>query len=178
MIDFKKYNYINGDKSSVASGVHKIVNFMELEGYSTLLLTTPRTNGLDKKIDNTSLKHLISNQISFECFEEFESICQESSNFFRLDILVCDFWHLDNSEIYRYKKLLSELKVKWIFIVAKEHHYKSTDDVTDIELVYEYKGFDKSTLHIKERISNLESTFDNLKKSYIRDVKINKLLGE
>jgi hypothetical protein len=178
MIDFKKYNYISGDKSSVSSGVHKIVNFMELEGYSTLLLSIPRVNGLSKKDDSTSLKHLISNQINFESYEEYESILSDTSNFFRLDILICDFWHLTESEIYRYKSILNTLKVKWIFIVAKEHHYKSSDDATDIELIYEYKGFDKSTLHIKERVTNLETTFENLKKSYIREVKINKLLGE
>ena len=178
MIDFKKYNYIIGDKSSVASGVHKITNFMELEGYSTLLLTPPRTHSFNKKEDSTSLKHLITNQISFECFIDFKNICENSSNFFRLDFLVCDFWHLNKSEIYDYKNLLEDLKVKWIFIVAKEHHYKSNDDVNEIELIYEYKGFDKSILHIKERINNLETTFENLKKSYIRDVKINKLLGD
>ena len=178
MIDFKKYNYIIGDKSSVASGVHKITNFMELEGYSTLLLTPPRTYSFNKKEDSTSLKHLITNQISFECFIDFKNICENSSNFFRLDFLVCDFWHLNKSEIYDYKKLLDDLKIKWIFIVAKEHHYKTTDDVNEIELVYEYKGFDKSILYIKERVNNLETTFENLKKSYIRDVKINKLLGD
>lgn len=178
MIDFKKYNYIIGDKSSVASGVHKITNFMELEGYSTLLLTPPRTSSFHKKEDSTSLKHLINNQIPFECFIDFKNICEDSSNFFRLDFLVCDFWHLNKSEIYDYKKMLEDLKVKWIFIVAKEHHYKSTDDANKIELIYEYKGFDKSILHIKEKINNLETTFENLKKSYIRDVKINKLLGD
>ena len=178
MIDFKKYNYIVGDKSSVSSGVHKITNFMELEGYSTLLLTPPRTSSIYKKEDSTSLKHLITNQIPFDCFIDFKNICEDSSNFFRLDFLVCDFWHLDKDEIYEYKKILEGLKIKWIFIVAKEHHYKSSDDVNEIELVYEYKGFDKSTLHIKERVNNLQSTFEGLKKSYIRDKKIDKLLGD
>lgn len=178
MIDFKRYNYIVGDKSSVASGVHKIINFMELESYSTLLLTIPRTFGINKSEDTTSLKHMIGNQINFEGFYDFVKICENSSNFFRLDFLICDFWHLNKSEIYEYKKLLENLKVKWIFIVAKEHHYKSTDDVTEIELIYEYKGFDKSILHIKERVTNMETTFENLKKSYIREVKINKLLGD
>jgi hypothetical protein len=177
MIDFKKYNYFRGDKSSVASGVHKICNFMELEGVSTLLLTLPRANGLDKKIDSTSLKHMISNQINFETLEEFKEICSNTSNFFRLNILICDFWHLNIDEIYEYKKVIKDLKIDCVFIIAKEHHYKSSEDVTDIELIYEYKGFSESTLHIKEKLSGLETTFSNLKKSYIRDLKLKELFG-
>lgn len=178
MIDFKKYNYFTGDKNCVANGVHKICNFMELEGYSTLLLTTPRTSDYNKKEDNNSLKHLIPNQKNFVSFKDFKDLCEDNSIFFRLDILVCDFWHLNSNEITDYKKMIKDLKVKWIFIVAKEHHYKSNDDANDIRLTYEYKGFDKSILHIKEIRSNTSATFEDLKKSYIRDVKISKLLGD
>jgi hypothetical protein len=76
-----------------------------------------------------------------------------------------------------YLKEIENLSQNFI-IVAKEFHYKSTDDVNDFLLQIEYKDLHKSENWITDRINNSTTTLDSLKKTYIRDKKIQNLFGE
>jgi hypothetical protein len=183
MLNFKKYNYFTGDVNHVSNGISKISKFMELEGHSFLLLTLSSTNTVVKSSMRTSLKHLINNQINFENIDDFKKICEDTSNFFRLNILILDFWHLRESDIEEYKKLIKSIKVDHFFIVANQYHYKSTDDSLDIELIEEYDKNSSlhnwsSELYIKDKSNNSKYSFSSLKKSHIRDIKINKLFDD
>ena len=64
MIDLKKYNYLTGDVSSVASGVSNIVNFLDLAGYNYILFTPPKPSE-SNKIHDLCLYHYLNNKIEF-----------------------------------------------------------------------------------------------------------------
>jgi hypothetical protein len=75
-----------------------------------------------------------------------------------------------------YIKELENLSQKFI-IVAKEFHYKTTDDVNDFHIRSEYKEQYKTDIWVTDKINNTTATVDSLKKSYIRDKKIEHLFG-
>jgi len=181
MITIKRCNYITGDLSDIGSGVSQIVKFLELSGRNYLLIS----NGKPKtSIKTTSLYSYLQNQYTYNDLDEFKDIINDKSKLFRVDLLVFDFWNLSRVSIMEYKKVIDNLNIDHI-IVAKEYHYKSTDDVTDFHLKREIKSdwnvlsndF-KSHIVITDNINKWSSNLEDLMKSYIRDKKIDNLFGD
>ena len=176
MIEVKKYNYFTGDKSSVASGVSAIVNFLDLAGYNYVLFTPPKPSE-SSKIYDLCLYHHLSNKIEFDNIDDFKENILNKSNLFRVDLIVFDFWSKGKMNWSPYLDVIKDLPQNFI-IVAKEFQYKSTDDVNDFLLQKEYKDLHKSDTWITDRINGTTETIDSLKKSYIRDKKIEHLFGK
>lgn len=179
MIIIKRCNYITGDILDISSGVKQIVEFLELSGRICLLVT----NGKPKNsINISSLYSYLSNQYIFDDIDDFINIINDKSNFLGADILIFDFWNLSRYLILDYKKEIDKLGIDHI-IVAKEYHYKSTDDVTDYHLRREYKenwslpSPFKERIVVTDNINKWTSNFEDLVKSYIRDKKIDNLFG-
>ena len=80
------------------------------------------------------------------------------------------------SGVIEYKSVIDKLNIDYI-IVTKEYHYKSSDDVTDYHIRSEVKDY-KSEYWITDKISGWSSDIDSLKKSYIRDKKINQVINK
>ena len=174
MVDLKKYNYFTGDKSSVAHGVSDIVRFLDLAGYNYVLFTPPKSDS--NKFFDICLYHHLENKIEFDNLEDFKNKIHNKSNLFRVDIIVFDFWSKEGKKNNwtAFLKEIEELPQKFI-IVAREYHYKSTDDVNDFHLRQEYKDLHKSDNWLTDRIKNTSATIESLKLSYIRDKKIDNL---
>lgn len=178
MISIKKCNYITGDLSDIGSGVSQIVKFLELSGRNYLLLSTGKPT---TKIKTTSLYTYLSNQYTFSNIQDFKEILNNKSKLFRVDLLVFDFWNLSRTQIIEYKEEIDKLGIEHI-IVAKEYHYKSTDDVNDYHIRRELKSdwllseF-KSYIIVTDNINKWTSNLEDLIKSYIRDKKIDNLFG-
>jgi hypothetical protein len=176
MINLKKYNYFTGDVSSVATGVSSIVNFLDLAGHNYVLFTPPRPHE-SNKIYDLCLYHHLNNKIEFDNLEDFKDKILNKSNLFRVDIIIFDFWSKKKMNWYPYLDIIQDLPQNFI-IVSKEFQYKSTDDVNDFLLRTEYKDFHKHDTWLTDKISGQSSTIDSLKKSYIRDKKLEHLFGE
>lgn len=176
MIDLKKYNYFTGDVSSVASGVSSIVNFLDLAGYNYVLFTPPKPSE-SNKIHDLCLYHYLNNKIEFDNIDDFKEKILNKSNLFRVDLIVFDFWSKRKMNWGSYFDVIKDLPQNFI-IVSKEFQYKSTDDVNDFLLQNEYKDLNKSDNWITDRINGTTATIDSLKKSYIRDKKIEHLFGK
>lgn len=177
MIEVKKCNYITGDPSDVGFAVAHIVDFLETDGRNALLFTPPRSNTSNKSGVSTSMKYLMGNQFNFSNYDEFLDIINDKSNLFRVDLLVFDFYHLGVWQISDYKKLIDDTGLDHI-IIAREYHYKTTDDVNDFHVRREYKDLDKSEIYITDKINNWTSTIKSLSTSYVRDKKIDGLFGK
>lgn len=176
MIEIKKCNYFTGDNNSISDGIKDIVNFLELAGRNYLLLTPPRNHDIDKSTQTNTIKYYLENQINFNNFNEFIEIIENDGNLFRVDLLILDFWHLTPNEISIWKKEIDILGLDHL-IIAKEYHYKSSDDVTDYHLRREYKTR-KSELFVTDNINKWTATLESLIKSYRRDKKIDDIFGE
>jgi hypothetical protein len=176
MVDLKKYNYFTGDKSSVASGVTDIVKFLDLAGYNYILFTPPKPIG-SSKVHDICLYHYLDNKIEFNNIDDFKEKILNKSNLFRVDLIVFDFWSIKKMNWSTYLKEIENLTQKFI-IIAKEFQYKTTDDVNDFLIQTEYKELYKSEIWLTDKINNTSATIDSLKKSYIRDKKIEHLFGD
>ena len=177
MIQLKRCNYITGDVNDLGFVVSDIVRFLETDGKTPLLITPPRTSTEDKKGISTSIKYFFDNQFTFDNLEQFKIILEDKSNLFRVDLLIFDFYHLKSSIIYEYKKIIDKLNIDHI-IIAKEYHYKTSDDINDFHVRKEYKDLHKSEVHITDNINKWTSTLKSMSVSYIRDKKIDNLFGK
>lgn len=172
MIELKRCNYITGDTTSVSFGVSKIVKFLELAGRNIILLTRPKTSS------TTSLKYLIHNKLEFQNYDQFKSLTSDAGNLFRIDLVVADLWHLKVSGIIEYKAILDNLGIDYI-ILAREYHYKESDNVTDYHIKKEAQGSSYNDSYIiTNKINGWSTDIESLIKSYIRDKKIDGIIGE
>ncbi len=171
MIQLKRCNYITGEPSDLGFAISDIINFLEVDGKNPLLVTPPKNQ------DGTNLKYFYNTKITFESFSQFEELLGNKSNLFRVDLLVFDFYHLGPWQILDYKKVIDKLNIDHI-IIAKEYHYKTSDDVNDFHIRKEYKDLHKSEVHITDNINNWTSTLKSLSVSYIRDKKIDNIFGD
>jgi hypothetical protein len=176
MVDLKKYNYFTGDKSSVAYGVSDIIRFLDLAGYNYILFTPPKPIG-PSKITDLCLYHHLENKIEYNSINDFKYKISDDSNLFRVDLIVFDFWSIKKMDWSFYLDELKKLPQKFI-IVAKEFHYKTTDDVNDFLLKTEYKDLHKIDNWLTDKINGTTATIESLKTSYIRDKKLEHLFGK
>jgi hypothetical protein len=170
MVSLKKYNYFTGEISCVARGVSDIVNFFDLAGSNYILITPPKPQS-SNKIHDLCLFHYLNNKLIISSFDDFVDKITNSSNFFRVDIIVIDMWSINKSLIWKYLEKIEKLNLP-IIIVAKEFHYKSNDDVNEFHIRTEYKEMYKSEVWINDKINNTSSTTESLKLAYIRDKKL------
>jgi hypothetical protein len=175
MIEIKKYNYFTGDNpNQISQGIYEIVKFLELTGLTYLLITPDYIRG------KSILHHHFDNKISFKDLSDFIDILSDKSNFFRLDLVVFDFWSLSKADFWYYKEEILKLDLKY-FIVSREYGYSDSEDVNDFIIRREYRldGIDNhSEIWLTDKIDKTTVSLDSLKKSYIRDKKIGYLFGD
>jgi hypothetical protein len=180
MIPIKRSNYITGNSSDVSYALNRIVSFLETDGRTPLLICKSRNSNTSK----TSLTYLLDNKIEFDNFLEFKMILENRSNLFRVDLLIFDFWGLSVSTIIEYRSIIDKLNIDYI-IVAKEYHYKMSDDVGDYHIKHEIKenknfqsGYSPQKYYITDNISGWTSELSDLSKSWIRDKKIDQIFKD
>lgn len=180
MIDLKRCNYFTGDLSEVGYAISDIVKILELEDRNCLLITKPKPVDSSTKNEITSLIHHINPQYIFKNLDDFIKLIEDKSNFFRIDLIIFDFWSINKALIPKYKELIDKLDIDYI-IVAKEYTYKTSDDVTDYHISAEsdYNSSRyKNERIIKDHINGWSATIDSLKEAYIRDKKLDDILGD
>ena len=116
-------------------------------------------------------------KINFNNIEDFTVVLNNKGNLFRVDLLVFDFWHLSVSSIIEYKQVIDKLNIDYI-ILAKEYHYKSSEDVNDYHVKIESRELYHSEYSITDKISGWTSNLENLSKSYIRNKKIDDIFNK
>lgn len=173
MIQIKRCNYITGNPSDVSYAVKKIIDFLDMEGRNPVLFCKPRNSNSDA----TTLKYLMGPKIEFNNIEDFKEILADKGNLFRVDLLLFDFWHLNVSSIIEYKQIIEKLNIDYI-ILAKEYHYKSSEDVNDYHVKIESKENYNNKYSITDKISGWTSSLENLSKSYIRNKKIDDIFNK
>jgi len=173
MIEIKRCNYITGNPSDVSYAVKKIVDFLDMEGRNPVLFCKPRSSNSTA----TTLKYLMDPKVEFNNIEEFIQVLNNKGNLFRVDLLVFDFWHLNVSSIIEYKQIIDKLNIDYI-ILAKEYHYKSSEDINDYHVKVESRDSYHSEYLITDKISGWSSNLENLSKSYIRNKKIDDIFNK
>jgi len=174
MIQIKRCNYITGNSVDVTYAVKKIVDFLEMEGRNPILFCRPKSSGSN----GTILTYMMEPKIDFNNIDDFTKSINDKGNLFRVDLMIFDFWHLSVSSIIEYKKVIDKIGIDYI-ILAKEYHYKTSDDVNDYHVKFESRDNRHHTEYsITDKISGWTSNLENLSKSYIRNKKIDDLFNK
>ena len=100
------------------------------------------------------------------------------------ELFVIDLYQYKSYQVTNFLKVIEKLDYKFI-IIAKEYHYKSTDDVNDFHVEIKY-NLDKNitsyatrnSKFIKDNINGWTTELDKLKSAYIRDKKIDSLFDD
>lgn len=170
MIPIKRCNYITGDNRSVSYGLNQILNFIEMEGKNIVIFYP------DPQTFRQTLTYFFNNRKTYTGFEDLKSQILEPGNLWRVDLIVLDIWHLKKLEI-EYLNLIKSLEIDFI-IVSRNYHYSSSEDVCDYHISTESGShFNMDKYIISDKINGWKSDIDSLQKSYIRDIKIDKLFG-
>jgi len=180
MIKLKRCNFFTGEPNPIASAVSSIVEVLELSGRNPLLITPPKSTGNNNT--STALIYKLNTQITFNGLSDFERLLSDRTNLFRVDLLIFDFYYI--KDFYDYKIIIDKLDIDYI-IIAKEYYYKSSDDINDFIVRKESIEIDMNNLYnysiddrilIIDKINDKTVRLSSLKKSYIRDKKIDSIL--
>ncbi len=184
MLYLKKCNYFTGDIDALTS-ISSIIKVLEFDGVNYLSLSR----------NESILKHSLSNCIFFRNLDDFKQILTDKSNLFRVNLLIFDFMHLSVSNILEYKEEIDKTNINHI-ILAKEYYYKLNSDINDFHFRKEYKNesisnvgwvhnsntlsnfYSNSQVYISDNINKWSSSLESLRSAYIRDKKIDGLLGD
>jgi hypothetical protein len=169
MIQIKKCNYITGNSSDVSYAIKKIIDFLEMEGRNIFLFC--------KSSKSSTLKYLIDPKMEFNNIEHFKELINNKSNLFRVDLILFDFWNLNVSSIIEYKEIIDKINIDYI-ILAKEYHYKLSEDINDYHVKIESGKDYHNEYLITDKISGWTSNLENLTKSYIRNKKIDDIFNK
>lgn len=167
MIQIKKCNYITGNSSDVSYAIKKIIDFLEMEGRNVFLFCSK----------SSTLKYLIDPKMEFNNIEHFKELINNKSNLFRVDLILFDFWNLNVSSIIEYKEIIDKINIDYI-ILAKEYHYKLSEDINDYHVKIESGKDYHNEYLITDKISGWTSNLENLTKSYIRNKKIDDIFNK
>jgi hypothetical protein len=183
MIFLKKYNFFTGTPNHISSVLLEVVNFLEVDNYNYVLFTP-------NKEKSCGLIYGLHSCILFNNFEEFEELVNDKSNLFRVNLIVIDLYQYKSHQVTNFLKVIEKLDYKFI-IIAKEYHYKSTDDVNDFHVEIKYNldpnittptSFNATrnlqSKFIKDNINGWTTELDKLKGAYIRDKKIDSLFDD
>lgn len=174
MIELKRCNYITGQSNSVSFGISKILEFFELTGKTPIFLYNK----------DSQFQHFIhTSRIEFSNFNEFQDILSNKSNLFRVDLVICDLWHLKNvSQVLSYKQNLDKLNIDYI-IITNKYHYVEGDPIVNIyKIETEYTDnsnwYSEPKYWISEIVCNSKTTMDDLVLSFKRNKKIDDIIDD
>ena len=115
--------------------------------------------------------------MEFNNIEHFKELINNKSNLFRVDLILLDFWNLNVSSIIEYKEIIDKINIDYI-ILAKEYHYKLSEDINDYHVKIESGKDYHNEYLITDKISGWTSNLQNLTKSYIRNKKIDDIFNK
>jgi hypothetical protein len=181
MIDLKHFNYFSGEESAVGKAVHQICQMQELAGNMAILFYYDYTTKI-------GLQYQMQPAHSYRTNIELSNMLADKGLLFRTDIIVIDAWDMDSENLDRIVEQAKDLGPNLI-IMAQSYHV-----VTNNENVAEYTAHSnlvegkyrtlkslqiplKETL-IKSKTDGWSATTEDLKAAFIRDKRLDDLLGE
>lgn len=180
MIDLKKLNYFSGEESAVGKAVYQICQMHELAG-SMAILFHSRTGS------EIGLHHSMQPAHSYRTDTDLCTMLADKGLMFRSDVVVIDAWRMSSDRLDRIVSQINELDYLFI-IMSQSYHVVSGDQIAEYTVqsnIVEGKqrnviGFSvplKET-RIKSKTENWSATTDELKASFVRNKRLDDLLGE
>jgi hypothetical protein len=188
MIDLKRFNYFSGEESAVGKAVHQICQMQELAGNMAILFHS-RNGG------EIGLHHSLQPAHTYRTYVDLLTMLADEGLLFRADIVVIDAWKMKSDNIDQIVDQVKSMKICFIIIAQSYHVVTNSENVAEytahsnlVEGKYRAvpprSGFGqgiqipiRDTL-IKSKTENWSATTEELKAAFIRDKRLDDLLGE
>jgi len=190
MIDLKRFNYFSGEESAVGKAVHQICQMQELAGNMSILFHS-RNGG------EIGLHHSLQPAHTYRTYVDLLTMLADEGLLFRADIVVIDAWKMKSDNIDQIVDQVKSMKIRFIIMAQSYHVVVNSENVAEytahsnlVEGKYRtipsgtHSGFGQSTqipirdTLIKSKTENWSATTEELKAAYIRDKRLDDLLGE
>jgi hypothetical protein len=184
MLDLKKVTYITGESAAARDVIVEIERLFELDGKCCVLLTPPKT--AVGPLSSSGLRYRIHAQLEYKSDKHLAEIIGDRSNFFRVDYVLIDLWGMSLKAASQKIEMIKKLGIPCV-AAAEAYHISSGDDETaeykattiqGEEMVQSALGFKIYNREVVIQWGGQKATLSSLKSSYVRDRKLDDLLGE
>lgn len=184
MLDLKKVTYITGESAAARDVIVEIERLFELDGKCCVLLTPPKT--AVGPLSSSGLRYRIHTQLEYKSDKHLAEIIGDRSNFFRVDYVLIDLWGMSLKAASQKIEMIKKLGIPCV-AAAEAYHISSGDDETaeykattvqGEEMVQSALGFKIYNREVVIQWGGQKATLSSLKSSYVRDRKLDDLLGE
>ena len=185
MLDLKRFNYFSGEENAVSKAVLQICQMHELAGNMAILFYFEHNNKI-------GLNYHMHPAHAYRTNAELSNMLNDKGLLFRSDIVVIDAWEMNVEALDRIVNQVKDLAIYFIIMTQSYHVVSNNENVSEYtahsNLVEgKYKtvvglghGIQipiRDTL-IKSKTDGWSATTDDLKASFIRDRRLDDLLGE
>jgi hypothetical protein len=181
MIDLKHFNYFSGEESAVGKAVYQICQMQELAGNMAILFHS-RNGG------EIGLHHSLQPAHTYRTYVDLSTMLADEGLLFRADIVVIDAWKMKSDQIDQIVGQVKNMKICLIIMAQSYHVVVNNENVSEytvhsnlVEGKYKsYQGIQIPIrdILIKSKTDGWSATTDDLKASFIRDKRLDDLLGE
>jgi hypothetical protein len=184
MLDLKKVTYITGEPAAARDVIVELERLFELDGKCCVLLVPPKT--AIGPLSSSGLRYRIHTQLEYKNDKHLVDLIGDRSNFFRVDYILIDLWGISLKPASEKIEIIKRLGIPCIAL-AESYHISSDDDETaeyrattvlGEEMVQSAMGFKIYNRDVVIQWGGQKATLASLKSSYIRDRKLDDLLGE
>lgn len=184
MLELKKVTYITGESAAARDVIVEIERLFELDGKCCVLLVPPKT--AIGPLASSGLRYRIHTQLEYKSDKHLSELTDDRSNFFRVDYILIDLWGMNLKAAAHKIDMIKKLGIPCI-AAAESYHISSGDDETaeyrattvqGEEMVQSAMGFNIYNREVVIQWGGQKTTLASLKSSYVRDRKLDDLLGE
>ena len=181
MIDLKHFNYFSGEENAVGKAVHQICQMHELAGNMAILFYFDYSTKI-------GLQYQMQPAHSYRTNIELSNMLADKGLLFRSDIIVIDAWDMNSTDLDRIIEQAKDLSPKLIIMSQSYHVVVNNENVSEYtvhsNLVEgKYKSYQSIQIPIrdiliKSKTDGWSATTDDLKAAFVRDKRLDDLLGE
>lgn len=180
MLDLKRFNYFSGEESAVGKAVHQICQMQELVGNMSILFH-PR------KGSEIGLHHSLQPAHYYQNNTELSNMLADKGLLFRADIIVIDAWKMKAESLDRLLEQVKNINSYFIIMSQSYHIISDNENITEYtvqsNIIHGKRNINGFSLPLREILINSKTdgwsaTTEELKASFIRDKRLDDLLGE
>lgn len=180
MIDLKHFNYFSGEESAVGKAVYQICQMHELAGNMSILFHSRNNSEI-------GLHHSLQPAHSYQNNTELSNMLGDKGLLFRVDIIVIDAWKMKTDSLDRLVEQMKNLSPVFIIMSQSYHIVSDNENIAEYtaqsNIVYGKRNINGFSLPLREILINSKTdgwsaTTEDLKASFIRDKRLDDLLGD
>lgn len=181
MIDLKKFNYFSGEDSAVSKAVCKICQMHELCGRNVMLFYNDHSSTF-------ALQYQMQPAHEFKTVENVTSMLDDKSLLFRVDLVVIYAYGLSAEMVDRIARHIKDFEIDFIFAAESYRVVTNSADVAEYTVHSNLiQGKTKTIagmsmplkeIRIKSKTDGWSATVEELKASFVRDRRLDDLLGD